>query len=90
MTSPLDSLKTCTNLDHLRSSLKALCAPLGTVAELDIFLVQQAGHHQAMCFWRMASENENARIMQAWGVGRFGGELVAVVDVAPVALSALT
>jgi hypothetical protein len=28
--------------------------------------------------------------MQAWGVGRFGGELVAVVDLAPVALNDTT
>jgi hypothetical protein len=90
MTSPLDALKTCTNLDSLRSTLQALCAPLGTVAELDIFLVEQAGHHQAMCFWRMQSDNENARIMQAWGVGRFGGELVAVVDMVPGTLNVHT
>ena len=87
MTSPLDALKTCTDLNNLRSTLHALCAPLGTVAELEIFLVEQAGQHQAMCFWRMQTEKEEARIMQEWGVGRFGGELVAVVDLEPVAHS---
>lgn len=90
MTSPLDALKKCTNLDSFRSTLQALCAPLGTVAELDIFLVEQAGHHQAMCFWRMQSDTENARIMQAWGVGRFGAELVAVVDMVPGTLNVHT
>ena len=88
MTSPLDPLKKCADLDNLRSTLQALCASYGTVGQLDIFVVEQAGHHQAMCFWRMQSEVENAQIMQAWGVGRFGGELVAVVDLAPVALNA--
>jgi len=87
MTSPLDALKTCTNLDSLRSTLQALCAPLGAVAELEVFRVEQAGHLQVMCVWRMQSEKENARIMQTWGVGRFGGELVAVVDVTPVTLN---
>jgi hypothetical protein len=87
MTSPLDSLKKCTDLDNLRSTLHDLCEPIGKVAELEIYLVEQAGRHQAMCFWQMGSENENARIMQKWGVGRFGGELVAVVDLEPVALN---
>jgi hypothetical protein len=80
MTSPLDPLKSCADLDNLRSTLHALCAPFGVVAELEIFLLEQAGRHQAMCFWRMQSEKENTRVMQAWGVGRFGGKLVAVVD----------
>jgi hypothetical protein len=80
MKPPLDQLKTCVDLDSLRSTLQTLCAPLGTVADLEIFLVEQGGRHQAMCFWHMQSEKEDARVMQAWGVGRFGGELVAVVD----------
>jgi len=79
MTLPLGPLKTCTNLNSLRSTLLGLCAPFGTVAELDIFLTTQAGQHQALCFWHMQSQEEDARLMRAWGVGRFGGELVAVV-----------
>jgi len=87
---PLEQLKTCNDPNHLGSTLRDLCAPYGTVAELGIFLIEQAGHHQAMCFWHMQSEAENVQIMQAWGVGRFGGELVAVVDLAPVALNDTT
>ncbi len=87
MTSPLDQLKTCTDRDNLRSKLQALCDPLGAVIELDIFLIEQAGHHQALCCWRMQSEKENTRIMREWGVGRFGGELISVVDLEPVVLN---
>ncbi len=83
MKPPLEQLKTCADLDSLRSTLHVLCAPLGTVAELEIFLVDQAGHHQAMCFWHMQSKDEDARVMRDWGVGRFGGELVTVVDLEP-------
>jgi len=90
MTSPLDSLKTCSDLENLRSTLNDLCAPLGKVDELDIYLVEQAGRHQAMCFWRMQSELENTRIMREWGVGRFGSELVAVVDLEPAPVNAPT
>ena len=80
-----DQLKTCANLDSLRSTLHVLCAPLGTVAELEVFQVDQAGRHQAICFWHMQSKDEDARVMREWGVGRFGGELVAVVDLEPIA-----
>lgn len=65
----------------MRSALLALCASFGAVAQLDIFWVEQAGHRLALCFWHMQSPCEDARLMRAWGVGRFGGELVAVVDV---------
>jgi hypothetical protein len=80
MNLPLDQLKRCTDIDSLRSKLLTLCAPFGTVAQLDIFLAAQAEHRQALCFWHMQSAEEDALLMREWGVGRFGGELVAVVD----------
>jgi hypothetical protein len=80
MTLPLDQLKRCADIDSLRSTLLDLCASFGTVAQLDIFLAAQADHHQALCFWHMQSPEEDALLMREWGVGRFGGELVAVVD----------
>ena len=80
MTPPLEQLKACADLDSLRSTLHILCAQFGTVAGLEIFLIEQSGRHQAMCCWHMQSEEEDARVMKEWGVGRFGGELIAVVD----------
>jgi len=80
MTLPLDQLKCCADIDSLRSTLLALCAPFGTVAQLDIFLAAPVDHHQALCFWHMQSPEEDALLMSEWGVGRFGGELVTVVD----------
>lgn len=82
MTQLLDQLKTCVDLDCLRSMLLALCAPFGTVDQLDIFLTDQTEHRQALCFWHMQSPEEDAQLMREWGVGRFGGELVVVVDLA--------
>lgn len=82
MPPPLDQLKRCTDPDAMQSALLALCAPFGAVAQLDIFWVEQAGHRQALCFWHMQSPHEDARLMREWGVGRFGGELVAVVNMA--------
>ncbi len=35
---------------------------------------------QALCFVRMASEEEEQQLMSGLGIGRFGGELVVVVD----------
>ena len=36
------------------------------------------------------SDKKDRRIMREWGVGRFSGELVAVVDLYPIAMNSLT
>jgi hypothetical protein len=85
---PLGQLKRCTDMESLRLALLALCARFGAVARLDVLPASQGGHPQALCFWRMQSPEAESRIMQAWGVGRFGGDLVMVVDLPQAGLAA--
>jgi hypothetical protein len=33
-----------------------------------------------MCFWRMESPEREDEVMSEFGVGRFGGDLVVIVD----------
>jgi hypothetical protein len=79
----LAQLNNCTDVASLRPTLQDLCARFGVVARLDVLPVEQAGHQQALCFWRMQSPDAEVQIMQTWGIGRFGGDLVMVVDLSP-------
>ena len=80
----LAQLKQCTDVASLQPTLQEMCARFGKVARLDVLPVEQAGHQQALCFWRMQTPEAEEQIMQTWGVGRFGGDLVMVVDLSPV------
>ena len=79
----LAQLNNCTDLASLRPTLQDLCSRFGAVARLDVLPVDQAGHQQALCFWRMQTAEAEMQIMQTWGIGRFGGDLVMVVDLSP-------
>lgn len=79
----LAQLSHCTDVASLHPTLQDLCARFGKVARLDVMPVEQAGHQQALCFWRMQSPEAEEKIMRSWGVGRFGGDLVMVVDLSP-------
>lgn len=68
------------DLAGLRSALDALCSRYGSLRHLTILPANHVGRQQALCFLRMASSEEEQRIMTALGVGRFGGELVLVVN----------
>ena len=76
----LDELNYCVDVSTLRSRLNSLCTRFGTLTRLDIIDSFQAGRRQAMCFLRMESADQEQRLSQELGVGRFGGELVVVVD----------
>jgi hypothetical protein len=79
-TEELDELGRCPDMTALRSALGRRCARFGSVTQLNILLATQAGRQQALCFVRMASPEEERRLMSGLGIGRFGGELVVVVD----------
>ena len=79
----LARLNGCTDVASLQPALHDLCSRFGVVARLDVLPVEQAGHQQALCFWRMQSAEAEVQIMQTWGIGRFGGDLVMVVDLSP-------
>jgi hypothetical protein len=76
----LDQLQQCPDIPTLRQVLKNMCERFGSVRQLNILPAAHAGKQQALCFLRMGSEEEEQKLMSGLGIGRFGGELVVVVD----------
>jgi hypothetical protein len=68
------------DLAGLRIALDTLCSRYGRLSHLTILPANHVGRQQALCFLRMASIDEEESIMTALGIGRFGGELVLVVN----------
>lgn len=89
-TDELDRLGRCPDMTALRSALGDLCARFGSVTQLNILPATQAGKQQALCFVRMSSPEEERQLMSGLGIGRFGGELVVVVDLQAPEPSAMT
>ncbi len=79
---PLDALRLCASPDCLRAALILLCSQHGEVRRLDILPARQVGRRQVLCFLRMQTLEQEVGLMQALGIGRFGGGLVLVVDLA--------
>lgn len=75
-----DQLKNFADINTLKPALHSLCSRYGSVARLDILAASQAGKRQALCFLRMGSAEQEQRLMSDLGVGRFGGDLVVIVD----------
>lgn len=73
-------LNNCPDVATLRGKLYSLLVRFGAIARLDIIDSVQAGRRQALCFWRMESVEQEKRLAGELGVGRFGGDLVLVVD----------
>lgn len=83
MTSPLvqlDALRHCPDTASLKTALCLLCSRFGVVSHLDILDAGQAGGDQALCFLRMQTAEQERRLIDALGVGRFGGDIVVIVD----------
>lgn len=86
--SELDQLNGRHDLAGLRIALHDLCSRFGSLRHLTILPANHVGRQQALCFLRLASTEEEQRIMTALGIGRFGGELVLVVNLRPGLVSA--
>lgn len=80
MTNTFTHLQNFTDISTLRPALHSLCSRFGSVARLDILAARQAGRRQALCFLRMGSVEQESHLMNELGVGRFGGDLVVIVD----------
>ncbi len=80
MHTQFDLLKNFPDIGTLRPALHSLCSRYGSVARLDILAASQAGKRQALCFLRMDSAAQEQQLMRELGVGRFGGDLVVIVD----------
>lgn len=83
MNSTFTHLQNFTDISSLRPALHSLCSRFGSVARLDILAASQAGKRQALCFLRMDSPAQERDLMAELGVGRFGGDLVVIVDLQP-------
>ena len=75
-----DQLNTYADIGTLRPQLHSLLSRFGSVARLDILSASQAGKRQALCFLRMGSAEQEDQLMSELGVGRFGGDLVLILD----------
>jgi hypothetical protein len=83
--SALDELSQCPDISTLKPALKRLCEKFGEIASLDVLTATHEGRRQAICFPRLVSPEGEERLMKTLGVGRFGGEIVFVVNLnAPV------
>ena len=80
MTTTFQALRQCANVAELRSAVRQICAPFGPIQRLDILTSVHEGVQQAICFLRLADRTHEPTLMTALGVGRFGGEIVFVVD----------
>lgn len=79
-TDRLSSLAGCGDTDSLRSAVSALCAEFGRVTYIDILTMAEAEKRQALCFLRLESAAQEGQLMTAFGVTRFGDDLLFIVD----------
>lgn len=76
----LHDLRSCRSIRALRAELYDLCRPFGSIKRLDVLQSKHEGARQAICFLRMGTPSQEVAMMHALGIGRFGGEMVFVVD----------
>lgn len=76
----LDDLRRCEDVPSLRAMVQEVAGEVGAVKRLDILTSIREGWRQAICFLRMQTPEQEAALMKTLGVGRFGGEVVFVVD----------
>lgn len=80
MNNALKSLTQCGDVVSLRSQLHTLCSEFGAVSRLDILPLTDSGKREAVCFLRLDSPEQEQHLMTKLGVGRFGDDLLVVVD----------
>ena len=78
-----EHLKNCASVGDVKREIQLLCARFGSILRIDVLLARRSGARQAMCFWRMESREREDEVMSEFGVGRFGGDLVVIVDLEP-------
>ena len=76
----LDRLRRCPDVATLKPALQRLCEKFGRVSRLEVLTAIHEGTRQAICFLRLESPEREQQLMQTLGVGRFGGQIVFVVD----------
>jgi len=76
----LAELRRHSDVASLKSSLHQLCSEFGRITRLDILTAMHEGTKQAICFLRMERPEQEHQLMKTLGVGRFGGEVVFVLN----------
>jgi hypothetical protein len=76
----LKALTGCGNAETLKCAIHELCAEFGKVTRMDILTMAEAQKRQALCFLRLESEEQERQLMTSLGVGRFGNDVLVVVD----------
>ena len=79
----LQDLQQYANAEALMPALHGLCSHFGSVEKLVVLTAKHEGTKQAICFLRLASEDQEQALMQSLGVEKFGEEVVIVVDLKP-------
>ena len=80
MNNALKDLVQCGDVRSLESALRTLCAEYGSVSQLDILTMIDAGKRKAVCLLRLDSSEQEQNLMTKLGAGRFGEDLCVVVD----------
>ena len=78
--SALAELRQHNDVSSLKSALHQLCSEFGRISRLDILTAMHEGTKQAICFLRMERPEQEQQLMKSLGVGRFGGEVVFVLN----------
>lgn len=78
--SALAELRQHRDVPSLKSALHELCGQFGRISRLDILTSMHEGTKQAICFMRMEKPEQEQQLMKTLGVGRFGGEVVFVLN----------
>ena len=78
--SALAGLKQHGDINSLKAALHQLCSEFGRITRLDILTAMHEGTKQAICFLRMEKPEQEQQLMKTLGVGRFGGEVVFVLN----------
>lgn len=78
--SALAELRQHRDVTSLKSALHQLCSGFGRITRLDILTAMHEGTKQAICFLRLERPEQEQQLMKTLGVGRFGGEVVFVLN----------
>jgi hypothetical protein len=78
--STLAELRQHSDVPSLKTALHQLCSEFGRITRLDILTAMHEGTKQAICFLRMERPEQEQQLMKSLGVGRFGGEVVFVLN----------
>lgn len=76
----LAELRQHSDVSSLKSALHRVCARFGRIERLDILTAVHEGTKQAICFLRMEQPDQEQQLMRTLGVGRFGGDVVFVLN----------